>query len=70
MSTHSGGEGVRQKWTTADRGRGWLVKCGRPLGKIIATIFDDQPNVDRPGQREGGSQKFPNLCGHSLWMTP
>ena len=19
---------------------------------------------------EGGSQKFPNLCGHPLWMTP
>ena len=35
-----GGEGVRQKWTNADRGRGWLAKCGRPLGKkIIATIF-------------------------------
>ena len=29
-----------------------------------------QPNVDRPGQREGESQKFPNLCGHPLWVTP
>ena len=29
-----------------------------------------QPNVDRPRQGEGGSQKFPNLCGHPLWMTP
>ena len=29
-----------------------------------------QPNVDRPGQGGGGSQKFPNLCGHSLWMNP
>ena len=28
------------------------------------------PNVDRPGQEEGGSQKFSNLCGHPLWMTP
>ena len=27
-----------------------------------------QPNVDRPGQGEG-VQKFPNLCGHPLWMT-
>ena len=29
-----------------------------------------QPNVDRPGQGEWGSQKLPNLCGHPLWMTP
>ena len=29
-----------------------------------------QPNVDRPGQGEGESPKFPNLCGHPLWMTP
>ena len=29
-----------------------------------------QPNVYRPGQGEGASQKFPNLCRHSLWMTP
>ena len=28
-----------------------------------------QPNVDRPGQGEERSQKFPNLCGHPLWMT-
>ena len=36
------GRGVRQKGTNVDRGRGrgWLAKCGRPLGKkIIATIF-------------------------------
>ena len=34
------GRGVRHKWTNTDRGRGWLAKCGRPLGeKIIATIF-------------------------------
>ena len=29
-----------------------------------------QPNVNRPGQGEWGSQKLPNLCGHPLWMTP
>ena len=30
-----------------------------------------QPNVARPGQVEGvGVQKFPNLCGYLLWMTP
>ena len=29
-----------------------------------------QPNVDRPGQGEGRFQKFPNLSGHPLWMTP
>ena len=35
-----------------------------------------QPNVDRPGWGGGGggggwgSQKFPNLCGHPLWMIP
>ena len=29
-----------------------------------------QPNVDRPGQGEGESPKFPNLCGNPLWMTP
>ena len=29
-----------------------------------------QPNVGKPRQGEGGSQKFPNLCGHPLWMTP
>ena len=29
-----------------------------------------QPNVDKPAQREEGSQKFPKLCGHPLWMTP
>ena len=29
-----------------------------------------QPNIDRPGQGDGGSQKFPNLCRHPLWMTP
>ena len=29
-----------------------------------------QPNVDRPGEGEGGSQKFPNLCGHPLRITP
>ena len=35
-----GGRGVRQKWTNAERGRGWLAKRGRRLGKkIIATIF-------------------------------
>ena len=61
-----GGEGVRQKWANADRGRGWLVKCGRPLGKIIATIFDDQPNVDRPGQREGGP-KNSQICADILY---
>ena len=34
------GRGVSQKWTNADKGRGWFAKCGRPLGKkIIATIF-------------------------------
>ena len=35
-----GGEGVRQKWTNANSGRGWLAKDGRPLRKkIIATIL-------------------------------
>ena len=29
----------------------------------------EQPNLDRPGQGEGGSQKFPNLCGNPFWMT-
>ena len=31
-----------------------------------------QPNMDRPGQGEGGgiSQKFQNLYGYPLWMTP
>ena len=30
-----------------------------------------QPNVARPGQvKRAGVQKFPNLCGHLLWMTP
>ena len=29
-----------------------------------------QPNVDKPAQGEEGSQKFPKLCGHPLWMTP
>ena len=30
-----------------------------------------QPNVDRLGQgKRRGSQKFPNMCGHPLWMTP
>ena len=29
-----------------------------------------QPNIGRPGQGDGGSQKFPNLCRHPLWMTP
>ena len=30
-----------------------------------------QPNVASPGQVEGvGVQKFPNLCGHLLWMAP
>ena len=28
-----------------------------------------QPNVGRPAQRERGSQKFPNLCWHPLWVT-
>ena len=28
------------------------------------------PNVDRPEQVEVGSQKFPNLCGQALWITP
>ena len=30
-----GGRGIRQKWTNANRGRGWLAKCGRPLGKKL-----------------------------------
>ena len=64
------GEGVRQKWTNADRGRGWLVKCGRPLGKkIIATIFDGQPNVDRSGQREGVPKNF-QICADILYGCP
>ena len=29
-----------------------------------------QRNVDRPRQGKEGSQKFPNLCGHPLWMAP
>ena len=29
-----------------------------------------QRNADRPGQGKEGSQEFPNLCGHPLWMTP
>ena len=29
-----------------------------------------QRSVDRPGQGKEGSQKFPNLCGHPLWMAP
>ena len=32
-----------------------------------------QPNVARPGQGgrgAWGSQEFPNLCGHTLWMIP
>ena len=29
-----------------------------------------QPNVDRPGQGEGGSKKISNLYWHPLWMTP
>ena len=29
------GRGVRQKWTNAERGRGWLAKRGRPLGKKL-----------------------------------
>ena len=37
---HIRGRWVMQKWTNADRGKGWLVKCVRPLGKkIMATIF-------------------------------
>ena len=37
---HIRSRGIRQKWTNADSGRGWLAKCGRLLGKkIIATIF-------------------------------
>ena len=35
-----GGRGFRKNWANADRGRGWLTKCGLPLEKkIIATIF-------------------------------
>ena len=29
-----------------------------------------QRNVDRPGQGKEGSQKFPNLCGHPLYVAP
>ena len=29
-----------------------------------------QPNLDWSGHGGGASQKFPNLCGHLLWMIP
>ena len=37
---------------------------------VSARTGGGEPNVDRPGQGEWGSQKFPNLCGHPLCMTP
>ena len=40
------------------RERGWSTKCGQAW-----------TGVGRGGGK-GGFQKFPNLCRHSLWMTP
>ena len=39
---------------------GWSTKCGQ--------AWTGQGEGMRGGG--GGSQKFPNLCGHPLWMTP
>ena len=47
-----------------------IVPALCPHGQGEGGGGDGRPNVDRPGQGQGVSQKFPDLCGHPLWMTP
>ena len=48
-------------WTEGGRGRG---------GGGRGVVNEMWTGLDRAGGGGGEFQKFPNLCGHPLWMTP